>query len=111
MPPVMGAVAFIMAETLGCLTRKSQGRVIPAMLITHRLWMVHLSRRRSAGLPRHGVHCVRSRKAGISAAARGAGVDVVPRFHPLFAGMTGLALTALILGAPSRPLLDRFFLM
>jgi TRAP transporter 4TM/12TM fusion protein len=107
MPPVMGAVAFIMAETLGVdYSVIVKAAVIPAFLyFASAFWMVHLE----AG--KHGL--VGMNKAEIPSAWR-ALVDrwylVLPLaalvymlfegFTPLYAGSMGLALTvALILGA------------
>ncbi|UYO48760.1 TRAP transporter permease [Rhodopseudomonas palustris] len=107
MPPVMGAVAFIMAETLGVdYAVIVKAAVIPAMLyFASAFWMVHLE----AG--KHGL--VGMKKSEIPSAWRAA-VDrwylILPLaalvfmlfegFTPLYAGSMGLALTvALILGA------------
>ena len=107
MPPVMGAVAFIMAETLGLqYSEIVKAAVIPAMLyFASAFWMVHLE----AG--KHGL--VGMKRSEIPSAWK-ALVDgwylVLPLaalvymlfegFTPLYAGSMGLALTvALILGA------------
>src|SRR5690242_12202153 len=107
MPPVMGAVAFIMAETLGGqYSEIVKAAVIPAILyFASAFWMVHLE----AG--KHGL--IGMKKSEIPSAWR-ALVDrwylVLPLaalvymlfegFTPLYAGSMGLALTvALILGA------------
>ena len=107
MPPVMGAVAFIMAETLGVqYSEIVKAAVIPAILyFASAFWMVHLE----AG--KHGL--VGMKKSEIPSAWK-ALVDrwylVLPLaalvymlfegFTPLYAGSMGLALTvALILGA------------
>src|SRR5439155_6708198 len=56
MPPVMGAVAFIMAETIGVqYSEVVKAAVIPALLyFGSAFWMVHLEagRRGLMGLPR-----------------------------------------------------------
>ena len=107
MPPVMGAVAFIMAETLGVqYSEIVKAAVIPAVLyFASAFWMVHLE----AG--KYGL--VGMKKAEIPNAWK-ALVDgwflVLPLaalvymlfegFTPLYAGSMGLGLTvALILGA------------
>ncbi|NVN87280.1 MAG: TRAP transporter permease [Rhodopseudomonas sp.] len=107
MPPVMGAVAFIMAETLGVdYSVIVKAAVIPALLyFASAFWMVHLE----AG--KHGL--VGMSKAEIPSAWK-ALVNgwflVLPLaalvymlfegFTPLYAGSIGLSLTvALILGA------------
>jgi len=106
MPPVMGAVAFIMAETLGVdYSVIVKAAVIPAILyFASAFWMVHLE----AG--KHGL--VGMKKTEIPSAWK----TLVARwylvlplaalvymlfegFTPLYAGSVGLALTvALILG-------------
>ncbi len=107
MPPVMGAVAFIMAETLGVdymvIVRAA---VIPAMLyFTSAFWMVHLE----AG--KYGLKGMnRSEMPSAWKALSARWYLVLPLavlvfmlfegFTPLYAGIMGLALTAtLILGA------------
>ncbi len=107
MPPVMGAVAFIMAETLGVnYSVIVNAAVIPAILyFASAFWMVHLE----AG--KHGL--VGMKRSEIPSAWK----TLVARwylalplaalvymlfegFTPLYAGSIGLALTvALILGA------------
>ena len=107
MPPVMGAVAFIMAETLGVqYSEIVKAAVIPAILyFASAFWMVHLE----AG--KHGL--VGMKRAEIPSAWKalvarwylvlplGALVYMLfEGFTPLYAGSMGLALTvALILGA------------
>ncbi len=107
MPPVMGAVAFIMAETLGVeYSAIVKAAIIPAILyFASAFWMVHLE----AG--KYGL--VGMKKSEIPSAMR-ALIDgwylVLPLaalvymlfegFTPLYAGSIGLGLTvALILGA------------
>jgi TRAP transporter 4TM/12TM fusion protein len=107
MPPVMGAVAFIMAETLNLpYAEIVKAAVIPAMLYYFTaFWMVHLEagRLKLLGLPKD--QCPNP-----LAALKESWYLVLPLaalvwmlfhgFTPMFAGMTGLALTAiLILGA------------
>jgi TRAP transporter 4TM/12TM fusion protein len=107
MPPVMGAVAFIMAETLGVeYSVIVKAAVIPALLyFASAFWMVHLE----AG--KHGL--VGMKKTQIPNAWKALVARwylVLPLaalvymlfegFTPLYAGSMGLALTvALILGA------------
>jgi TRAP transporter 4TM/12TM fusion protein len=107
MPPVMGAVAFIMAETLGVeYAVIVKAAVIPAILyFASAFWMVHLE----AG--KHGL--VGMKRAEIPSAWKALVARwylVLPLaalvymlfqgFTPLYAGSMGLALTvALILGA------------
>src|SRR6266480_3551183 len=107
MPPVMGAVAFIMAETLGVeYSVIVKAALIPALLyFASAFWMVHLE----AG--KHGL--VGMKRAEIPSAWKALVARwylVLPLaalvymlfegFTPLYAGTMGLALTvALILGA------------
>jgi TRAP transporter 4TM/12TM fusion protein len=107
MPPVMGAVAFIMAETLGLpYSEIVKAAVIPAMLyFASAFWMVHLE----AG--KHGlVGMKRSETPSAWKALVARWYLVLPLaalvymlfegFTPLYAGSIGLAFTvALILGA------------
>src|SRR5438270_5835317 len=107
MPPVMGAVAFIMAETLGVdYSVIVKAAVIPAVLyFASAFWMVHLE----AG--KHGlVGMKRSELPSAWKALVARWYLVLPLaalvymlfegFTPLYAGTMGLALTvALILGA------------
>src|ERR1700754_3217388 len=107
MPPVMGAVAFIMAETLGVdYSVIVKAAVIPAILyFASAFWMVHLEA---------GKHGLTGMKKDEIPSATKALIDrwylVLPLaalvymlfegFTPLYAGSMGLALTvALILGA------------
>jgi TRAP transporter 4TM/12TM fusion protein len=107
MPPVMGAVAFIMAETLGVdYVEIVKAALIPAILyFSGAFWMVHLEAGRLglAGLARADLPSPR-------AALRAGWHLILPLgvlvwllfsgYTPLFAGTVGLALTAmLILGA------------
>ncbi len=107
MPPVMGAVAFIMAETLGVeYSVIVKAAVIPAVLyFASAFWMVHLE----AG--KHGLTGMkRSEVPSAWKALADRWYLVLPLaalvymlfegFTPLYAGSMGLALTvALILGA------------
>ncbi len=107
LPPVMGAVAFIMAETLGVeYSVIVKAAVIPAVLyFASAFWMVHLE----AG--KHGLTGMkRSEVPSAWKALADRWYLVLPLaalvymlfegFTPLYAGSMGLALTvALILGA------------
>ena len=107
MPPVMGAVAFIMAETLNVpYVEIVKAAVIPAVLYyLTAFWMVHLEAGRAGlkGLPKDQCPSpVKALKEGWYLILPLAAL-VAMLFHgftPMFAGLTGLALTAiLILGA------------
>ncbi|MEX6505299.1 TRAP transporter permease [Jiella sp. M17.18] len=108
MPPVMGAVAFIMAETLNVpYAAIVQAAIIPAILYFGSVfWMVHLEagKRNLLGLARSELPSPRK-------ALRQGWYLLLPLavlvwllfagYTPLYAGTIGLALTALlILGAP-----------
>jgi TRAP transporter 4TM/12TM fusion protein len=108
MPPVMGAVAFIMAETINVpYVEIAKAASIPAFLyFGSAFWMVHLEAGRAhlTGLPR--AEC-----PDPWAAVRAGWYLLLPLavlvwllfagFTPLFSGTVGLSLTAiLILGAP-----------
>jgi TRAP transporter 4TM/12TM fusion protein len=107
MPPVMGAVAFIMAETLGVdYSVIVKAAVIPAFLyFASAFWMVHLE----AG--KYGLTGMsRDEIPSVIKALSGRWYLVLPLatlvfmlfegFTPLYAGTMGLSLTvALILGA------------
>jgi TRAP transporter 4TM/12TM fusion protein len=107
MPPVMGAVAFIMAETLNLpYVEICKAATIPAILYyVTAFWMVHLEAGRAhlMGLPKDQL-------PSALGAIRDNWYLLLPLaalvfmlfdgFTPMFAGMTGLTLTAiLILGA------------
>jgi TRAP transporter 4TM/12TM fusion protein len=107
MPPVMGAVAFIMAETIGvAYVEIVKAAIIPALLyFVTAFWMVHLEAGR-AGL--HGLPKAECPDAW--AAVRRGWYLLLPLgalvwllfsgYTPLFSGTVGLALTAmLVLGA------------
>ncbi|MBL8490969.1 MAG: TRAP transporter permease, partial [Rhodocyclaceae bacterium] len=107
MPPVMGAVAFIMAENINVpYSEIVKAAAIPAILYyVTAFWMVHLEagKRGLTGLPREQCpdplralkenwHLILPLAVLVWMLFNG--------FTPMFAGMTGLALTAiLILGA------------
>jgi len=104
MPPVMGAVAFIMAETLGVeYIEIVRAAIIPAILyFLSAFWMVHLEagRRSLFGLPR-------SELPSPLAAIRAQWYLLLPLialifllfsgYTPLYAGTIGLALTVLLI--------------
>ncbi|NWG32741.1 MAG: TRAP transporter permease, partial [Rhodocyclaceae bacterium] len=107
MPPVMGAVAFIMAENLNVpYAEIVKAALIPAILYyATTFWMVHLEagRKNLTGLPKE--ECPNPWRA-----MRAQWYLVLPLaalvwmlfagYTPMYAGMVGLALTAiLILGA------------
>ncbi len=107
MPPVMGAVAFIMAETLGVpYVEIVRAAIIPAILyFASAFWMVHLEagRRDLRGMAKEDLPSARK-------ALREGWYLILPLavlvfllfsgFTPLYAGAVGLALTImLILGA------------
>src|SRR5690606_20229916 len=107
MPPVMGAVAFIMAETLGvAYVEVVRAAIIPAILyFASAFWMVHLEagRRNLRGMAedelpsafkalREGWYLILPLAVLVYLLFSG--------YTPLFAGTIGLALTMmLILGA------------
>jgi TRAP-type uncharacterized transport system fused permease subunit len=108
MPPVMGAVAFIMAETLGVpYIEVVKAAIVPALLyFVTVFWMVHLESGRLglAGVPK-------SECPSAIGALRDKWYLILPLaalvwllfsgYTPLFAGTVGLGLTALIiLGLP-----------
>jgi len=107
MPPVMGAVAFIMAETLNLpYAQICKAAAIPAVLYyVTAFWMVHLEAGRASlmGLPKDQLpsawRAVRDNWYLLLPLAALVFM-LFDGFTPMFAGMTGLALTAiLILGA------------
>ncbi len=108
MPPVMGAVAFIMAETIDVpYVEVVWAAIIPALLYFGTVfWMVQLEARRLglAGLPRSELPSaiVALRKRWYLILPLAALVYLLfSGYTPLFAGTLGLALTALIiLGVP-----------
>lgn len=124
MPPVMGAVAFIMAETLGIpYSAVVQAAVIPALLyFGSAFWMVHLE----AG--REGLHGLPpSQLPSALTALRDNWYLVLPLavlvyllftgYTPLFSGSMGLALTVMLilggsiaLGLPSSVIRTIFWI-
>lgn len=125
MPPVMGAVAFIMAETLGVeYIEVVKAALIPAILyFLGVFWMVHLEagKRGLRGLSRDELPSAR-------AALRQGWYLILPLavlvyllfsgYTPLFAGTVGLALTGLlilggsvVLGLPAGAIRVIFWVM
>jgi TRAP transporter 4TM/12TM fusion protein len=107
MPPVMGAVAFIMAETLNVpYVEVIKAAAIPAILYyVTAFWMVHLEAgsKGLVGLPKDQIpnpwRALKDNWYLILPLVALVGM-LFHGFTPMFAGMTGLALTAiLILGA------------
>ena len=104
MPPVMGAVAFIMAETIGKpYSDIAIAAIFPALLyFGSAFWMVHLEagRRNLVGIPK--AEC-----PDAWAAIKRQWYLVIPLaalvyllftgFTPLFAGTVGMALTAILI--------------
>ncbi|MBX3455366.1 TRAP transporter permease [Ferrovibrio sp.] len=104
MPPVMGAVAFIMAETIGQpYSEIAIAAVFPALLyFGSAFWMVHLEagRRNLVGIPK--AECPNA-----WAAIKRQWYLIIPLaalvyllftgFTPLFAGTVGMALTAILI--------------
>lgn len=121
MPPVMGAVAFIMAETLNVpYLEICKAAVIPAVLYyVTAFWMVHLEAGRAGllGLPKEDCPNPWKSMKEYWYLLLPLGVLVFMLFDgftPMFAGLTGLGLTAtLILGANITasigPMAFRFF--
>ncbi|WPP01590.1 TRAP transporter permease [Pseudomonas sp. HR96] len=103
MPPVMGAVAFIMAETLNVpFVEVAKAALLPALLyFASVFWMVHLEARRAglSGLPK--AQCpdpwAAVRQRWYLLIPLGILVYLLFSGHtPLFAGTVGLALTAIV---------------
>jgi TRAP transporter 4TM/12TM fusion protein len=104
MPPVMGAVAFIMAETIGVpYAEIVKAAIIPALLYFGAcFWSVHLEagKRGLHGLPRNELPSVMSelRQNGFLILPLLALVYLLfSGFTPLFAGAVGLALTVVMI--------------
>ncbi|QTH12357.1 TRAP transporter permease [Pseudomonas corrugata] len=104
MPPIMGAVAFIMAETINVpFVEVAKAALIPACLYFGSVfWMVHLEARRSnlKGLPKDqcpsALGAVKENWYLLIPLA----VLIYLLFSgrtPLFSGMVGLALTAIVI--------------
>ncbi len=104
MPPVMGAVAFIMAETIGVdYVEIVKAAIIPALLYySSAFWAVHLEacKRGLSGLPREelpsAVRAIREKWFLILPLATLVYL-LFSGYTPLFAGSVGLALTVVLL--------------
>ena len=112
MPPIMGAVAFIMAETINVpFIEVAKAALMPALLYFGSVfWMVHLEAKRAnlSGLPKD--QCPNPWTA-----VKQRWYLLIPLFiliyllfsgrTPLFSGMVGLALTAIVIlgSAQSTP--------
>src|SRR5574340_1121220 len=107
LPPVMGAVAFIMAETLNLpYAQICIAAAVPAVLYyATAFWIVHLEagRARLLGLPKDQCpdpFAAIRRNWYLLLPLLALVVMLFPGFTPMYAGLTGLALTAvLLLGA------------
>lgn len=104
MPPVMGAVAFIMAETIGVpYADIVKAAVIPAILyFVSAFWMVHLEagRRNLLGLPKEQCPSAwRAIRANWHLVLPLAALVYLlfDGYTPLFSGTVGLALTVFLL--------------
>jgi len=104
MPPVMGAVAFIMAETLGVEYHEIvKAAVIPAILyFASAFWMVHLEagKRGLLGLPRNELPSARAAimEGWYLVLPLGALIWLLfSGYTPLFAGTVGLGFTMLLI--------------
>ncbi len=104
MPPVMGAVAFIMAETLNVpYADIVKAAIIPAVLYYFTaFWMVHLEagRKKLLGLPADQIPSAWKALKDNWHLALPLAALVWMLFHgftPMFAGMMGLSLTAILL--------------
>lgn len=125
MPPVMGAVAFIMAETINVpYLQICIAALIPALLyFTTAFWMVHLEAGRCAllGLPKDQCPdpfaAIKERWYLIIPLAGLVGL-LFSGFTPLFSGSVGLALTIVLIfgvcvaaGLPGLPLRVVFWIL
>ncbi|ROM85529.1 TRAP transporter permease [Pseudomonas brassicacearum] len=104
MPPVMGAVAFIMAETINVpFVEIAKAALIPACLYFGSVfWMVHLEAKRSdlKGLPKDQCPSAWGAVKENWYLLIPLGVLVYLLFSgrtPLFSGLVGLALTAIVI--------------
>ncbi|HEX6957786.1 MAG TPA: TRAP transporter permease [Ferrovibrio sp.] len=104
MPPVMGAVAFIMAETIGIpYSQVALAAVIPAVLyFFSAFWMVHLEAGRAGLVGLKKEDCPNALKALIERWYLLLPLAVLvyllfSGFTPLFAGTMGMALTTVVI--------------
>ena len=125
MPPVMGAVAFIMAETINVpYIEICKAAIIPALLYyATAFWMVHLEAGRKGlhGLPKDECpdpwKAVRERWV-LLIPLLGLVVLLFSGYTPLFSGTVGLGLTVILIfgaaaltGVASRPLRYLFWVL
>jgi len=125
MPPVMGAVAFIMAETLGIpYSEVVKAAIIPALFyFGSAFWMVHLEagRRGLHGMPSDQLPSpLKALKEGWYLLLPLAALIYLlfSGYTPLFAGTIGFAMTALLilggsiaLGLPNQMLRSIFWIL
>lgn len=104
MPPVMGAVAFIMAENIGVpYVEIVKAAIIPAILyFASAFWMVHLEAGKYGllGIPRSELPSplqALKRQWHLALPLVVLVVLLMDGFTPLFAGSVGLALTAIMI--------------
>jgi len=104
MPPVMGAVAFIMAENIGVpYVEIVKAAIIPAILyFASAFWMVHLEAGKHGllGIPRSELPSplqALKRQWHLALPLIVLVVLLMDGFTPLFAGSVGLALTAIMI--------------
>ncbi|MDH7799305.1 MULTISPECIES: TRAP transporter permease [unclassified Beijerinckia] len=104
MPPVMGAVAFIMAENIGVpYVEIVKAAIIPAILyFASAFWMVHLEAGKHGllGIPRSELPSplqALKRQWHLALPLVVLVVLLMDGFTPLFAGSVGLALTAIMI--------------
>jgi TRAP transporter 4TM/12TM fusion protein len=104
MPPVMGAVAFIMAETLNVpYVTVVKAAVIPAILYyLTAFWMVHLEAGRAGLLGLAKAECPNPwdairRKWYLMLPLAVLVIMLFDGFTPMFAGLVGLSLTAILI--------------
>jgi len=118
MPPVMGAVAFIMAETLDVsYLEVVKAALVPAILyFVTVIWMVHLQagRQRLAGLAPEDCPDWRlalRQRGYLLLPLAGLVYLIMAGYTPMFAAIAGLSLTAiLILGSSASLALQRTLL-
>jgi TRAP transporter 4TM/12TM fusion protein len=104
MPPVMGAVAFIMAENIGVpYVEIIKAAILPAILyFASAFWMVHLEagKKGLVGIPRSQLPSIRNalkKQWHLALPLCVLVVLLLDGFTPLFAGSVGLFLTAIMI--------------
>ncbi|MDF2116536.1 TRAP transporter permease [Roseiarcaceae bacterium H3SJ34-1] len=104
MPPVMGAVAFIMAENIGVpYVEIIKAAILPAIIyFASAFWMVHLEAGKHGliGIPRSQLPSIRNalrKQWHLALPLCVLVVLLLDGFTPLFAGSVGLALTAIMI--------------